>query len=646
MNNVASLDDIFHKRVFAVPDYQRGYAWESRHVREFLEDLELLGPGRYHYTGTVVLHEPQTGSQKMDEDGNTYSIVEIVDGQQRLTTIVLLLDGIRRVLADLSEQGQSLSRGIEKNYIAATEINGQRLFKLSLNADTDHFFRQSILAELPGPEGPQIASERRLAETKTQIFEYLRVNMQRQGTEAETWLRTLYAKVATQLRFTLFQVEDEAEVGVIFEVMNGRGKPLTELERVKNYLLYASTTLDVRSDLGIAVNGAWAEILRQLMSAGLLSNADEDRLLRAHWLAHYDFQPRKWQGSRSVKELFDLRKYAGQHPDLLNKLHVYTEGLRASAVSFCDAYKPNRQDAFAPFQADPSCRAKVVEWSAKLARIGVIAIFLPILLAVRERWPTEPRKYLEILQLAEAFAFRVHRLRERRADAGQAMLFRIGFQVANNAMGFDTAVNRFKMELAYQCSGRTFEALVKEDNPQISNGYGWRGLRYFLYEYEVHLASLQGASPLISWDELDNRELKDTIEHILPQSIDQQPYWRERFGRRDHRRYLHDLGNLTLTKHNSYYLNKEFPIKKGAVDAIDHCYATSPLYVERELTQWQEWNASDIEERRTRLLDWARERWYVDLGSFDGQAHEEEEDGDEIGEDADLLSMSEESENQ
>ena len=94
MNNVVSLADLFHQRVFRVPNYQRGYSWEEQQVREFLEDLELLGPGRFHYTGTVVLNEQGSRQPRMDEDGNAYLTAEIVDGQQRLTTIVLLLDGI------------------------------------------------------------------------------------------------------------------------------------------------------------------------------------------------------------------------------------------------------------------------------------------------------------------------------------------------------------------------------------------------------------------------------------------------------------------------------------------------------------------------------------------------------------------------
>ena len=109
MDNVVSLPTLFQQRLFQVPDYQRGYSWERQQVGEFLDDLELIGPGRLHYTGTVVLHEPEsdTGSI-MDEEGNAYKRVNVVDGQQRLTTIVILLDGIRRCLEDLSDTARNL----------------------------------------------------------------------------------------------------------------------------------------------------------------------------------------------------------------------------------------------------------------------------------------------------------------------------------------------------------------------------------------------------------------------------------------------------------------------------------------------------------------------------------------------------------
>ena len=631
MDNVISLDDLFHKRLFRVPDYQRGYSWEQRQVREFLEDLELLTPGHYHYTGTVVLHESHPEDQRMDKDGNTYVPVDIVDGQQRLTTIVLLLDGVRRSLASFSDAAHGLSQGIVKNFISADEMNGQRLFKLSLNEDTDHFFKESILAEQPGVEGPQITSERRLAAAKQQIADYLEDNALPPESTGEEWLQTLYRKLATQLRFTLYQVGDAAEVGVIFEVMNDRGKPLTDLEKVKNYLLHVSTSLTIPNELAKSVNGAWAEILRQLMSANLVSSDDEDRLLRAHWLTRYNPQPRQWERSRSVKREFDLREFKERHEDLLSRLHTYTEGLRASCISFCDAYQPNRPDAFASFKANPKVRAQVIEWSTKLRRTDYIATFLPLLMAVRQRWPDDPDKYLEVLKLCEAFAFRVYRWNEYRSNAGQTAFFRIGYDLATKSPTFDHTVRAIKAELKHWCKDADFEYQPTAENP--INWYRWGGLRYFLYEYEAALASEQGASPIVTWDELSSRDLQDTIEHILPQSISEQPYWEKMFGTHDHQRYRHDLGNLTLTKHNSTYQNKPFPDKKGKADAVGHCYAKSPLYVERQLTQWDSWDANAIDERRSTLLEWARHRWAIDLGGLQDEVREPTLPDDEFDED-------------
>jgi hypothetical protein len=57
MKNVLSIQELFTGRLFRVPDYQRGYAWEKQHLTDFLEDLELLPTGKNHYTGTIVLHQ-------------------------------------------------------------------------------------------------------------------------------------------------------------------------------------------------------------------------------------------------------------------------------------------------------------------------------------------------------------------------------------------------------------------------------------------------------------------------------------------------------------------------------------------------------------------------------------------------------------
>ena len=516
MNNTKSLQELFNNRVFRVPDYQRGYAWEEQQVREFLDDLELLSPNseRRHYTGTIVLHQPEDIIKKSDDEGTSYAEWHIVDGQQRFTTIVLLLSEISRAL---SEYGSSrgLAKGIRKNYVEARDLDDLPLYKLSLNEDTDDFFKKNILPESPSIAGPQIESAQRLLNAKEQIAGVVAGS----GAGHEKSLRDLYQKVITRLHFNLYEVEKEAEVGVIFEVMNSRGKPLTELEEVKNYLLYAASSFhdvgeDNKKEFAKSVNQAWANILKQLMAAELGSPEEENRMLRTHWLMQYDPQPKNWDGHGSIRSRFDLRKYQGTHgthAELLKELREYVNGLRDASICFCDALNPDRSNAFDNFNGD--IRSDIIRWNGKLVRIRVTATFLPLLMATRTQWPSEPEKYLEIVKLCELFAFRVYRAADKNSDYRQAALFKIAHEVAHG-MEFDDVVRQVKQEMNRGNTKSRFDDFTNIEKPMY--WYKWKGLRYFLYEYEQHLALAKGASPKVSWKEIESGE---SIEHVLPQTI-------------------------------------------------------------------------------------------------------------------------------
>ena len=291
MNDTLSLQELFNGRIFRVPDYQRGYAWEKQQVGEFLDDLALLNSTHRHYTGTIVLYQPADAKGIDDNEGAHYVEADVVDGQQRLTTIVLLLNEIARALSEYPDSG-TLAQGLRKLYVEVKDLDGLPLHKLSLNKDTDGFFKTDVLPATPqGIVGPPVASARRLLDARKQISDYLR-EAEGAQTDREKWLRELRSKITTRLHFSLYEVDTKAEVGVIFEVMNDRGKPLTDLEKVKNYLLYAASALDVtedgRENLVDAVNDAWAYILGLLMDADLGSPANENQMLRAHWLMEYD----------------------------------------------------------------------------------------------------------------------------------------------------------------------------------------------------------------------------------------------------------------------------------------------------------------------------------------------------------------------
>ena len=625
MKDTLCLQDLFHDRIFRVPSYQRGYAWEKLQVGEFLDDLDLLNSSRRHYTGTIVLYQPTNARKVEDNEGTHYVEADVVDGQQRLTTIVLLLNEISQALTKYPGSN-SLAQGIRKKYVDVTDIDGQPLHKLSLNEDIDFFFKSNVLPDTPKTHlGPLMVSEQRLSDAKNQISDYLN---EADGDHAnrEDWLRWLHRKVTNRLHFSLYEVDEEAEVGVIFEVTNDRGKQLTDLEKVKNYLLYAASALNVtpenKGKLTKTVNQAWADILKQLMAAELGSPASEDQLLRAHWLMEYDSQSRKWQGSKSIRGKFDLRTW--RHDELLEALHDYVQGLRNSCVSFCDALSPNRSGSFSSFP--DTSRDEVTLWSKKLTRIGTTATFLPLLMSVRKNWPTDAEGYLEILRLSEKFAFRVYRVARYYSSYRQPAMLHLAYRVAHGQMDFLEVVRKIKSDYGSRQSREAFDEFTNPGSPR--SRYGWTGLRYFLNEYERHLALERGGSPKVPWSETDGA---DSIEHILPQYIGDQPFWQERFDADSHEQYVHDIGNLTLTKGNSSLSNKPFPNKKGDKGTQGYCYEKSLFVQESELAEkWNDWTVATIDERRAMLLRWAKERWHVDFGNNTGDMYDpDDESGDE-----------------
>ena len=105
-------------------------------------------------------------------------------------------------------------------------------------------------------------------------------------------------------------------------------------------------------------------------------------------------------------------------------------------------------------------------------------------------------------------------------------MFHLAHEVYTGAE-FDAVVPKIKQIYNYEDERNNFDEFTDAGTPR--NWYGRKGLKYFLYEYEQHIASEKGASPKLSWDDINRPDLKDTIEHVLPQSIDDRPCWQAHF---------------------------------------------------------------------------------------------------------------------
>lgn len=604
MENLYTIEKVFSGRLFQVPDYQRGYAWEKQQWRDFLDDLALLEENRKHFMGTLILHA-QEGEAISDRFGDSYAVYDVVDGQQRLTTIVIFLDVIGEFLSDVGGY-DDLVTGIRRKYLLTFDRNGQPLAKLTLNEDCRDFFHHNILNN-EAVQGPTIRSHRLLERVQTYFRDYLARQKERRGEEFGRWLEDLRAEVVRRLTLMVYIVDQEADAGILFETMNNRGKPITELEKVKNYLLYLAGKLQLPAehDLVAKVNETWKHIFESLMGAGLGSTDNEDRLLRAHWLMAYDPNPRNWDGSRSIKDRFNLRDYAGHHAQLLADLQEYLHTLFNATTAYVDVLRPGRPGAFQHFAADNPLHREIVLEARKLARVGALASFLPLLMALRLRHSGDGRAYVEVTKLCEKYAFRVYRWLRLRSNAGQTRLFRLGHSFYQGEASLTGLKWRLVRLILRYAPDSAFAARFENED---ENWYQWAGIKYFLYEYERHLAAERRVPVRLDWETVEHRS--DTIEHILPQTKDRRGYWRKRFPRSLYRRWLHDIGNLTLTLDNTALGNRPFQSSPGREGKRD-IYQESVVLMERELAEYDDWTPEAARARREKLRDWALERWQV-----------------------------------
>jgi len=497
-----------------------------------------------------------------DEGGKHYDPVAVVDGQQRLTTFVLFLDAIRRVMAEIPSLVKR-SESILEGFIHVKDPTGQPMYRLILNSDSHDYFVKNVLSPTPSPGGATIPSHSRLSAARDHFTSFLTSKRAKMPPdEFLDWLKRLQDKVLQRMKVTVYTVSDQAEVGVIFEVLNNRGKPLSELEKVKNYLLYLAAKLVVPNSLAEAVNKAWTNIFQRLMRAGIMDSDSEDQVLRAHWLTIYDAEKKNWDGSKSIKKRFNLKDYEKKHGQLCDNLLKYAKTLDDAALAYCDARHPAHSDAFAKWDGAPKVRDQVRKFSEKLRRVNVLAPFLPLFIAARLRFPESADHYLELAKLCEVFAFRVYRLTGHRSNAGQTRLFRIGHELYHSKIAFNDALDTVRALLLRYCPASAFKAEFGPPSPD-SVWYGWPGLKYFLYEYEEHLAG--GKDIHLTWDRVTKANDEKTIEHILPRTP-KDPYWKERFNAQQRRLYTDDIGNLCLTFDNSSYSNKPFPEKRGKLD--------------------------------------------------------------------------------
>lgn len=589
-----TFSSLLEGKLFQIPDYQRGYAWEEKQLKDFTQDIDALIDDKIisHYAGTIVIYQPK---EKPTEDYGTkrLEIVDIVDGQQRLTTCSLYLSIILR---ELIKYGETDFKQEIPNFLK----NGAKS-KLRLNNDTSSFYYDLITTGTPNTKAITI-HQKRLLEGYSYLQNHITEQIKKRKGNTIDYLKNLFDAIIRKLNFSFYTIEVESEIGMTFELMNSRGKELSALELLKNYLMYwvyrNANEQSEKKDLTDTINKSWKETYTNIADC----NGSENQCLRIAWTLYQSYTPKNWKGYSGFKEndVIPLRDFSKKLKDDTKQFILdFTKGLAEISKHYSEIINPtktsgNKYDEYI--------------WLTKIRNAGNIANFLPLMVATKRKY-TEGKisynKYIELLKALENFAFRVFLWEGKRSNTGLSSFYKLAYEIFTEKNSIDSVIEWIYGAINWYSNENEFRTKVKT----ISDWYSWRRLlKYTLYEYELWLLKNEGHNvrPKLDWNDLSDA----TIEHILPQNPKNNSVWKKTWTNKDFHTYIDDLSNLVLTKDNSHYLNFDFDRKKGNAGA-GYCYSNSDIRQERQIAKFDNWTADSCKRRRKVLENWIIKRWGI-----------------------------------
>ena len=626
-SKLQSLSEIFNNRIFRIPDFQRGYSWEERQLDDFWEDLQNLHPNKIHYIGLLTV-EPINNSdiqnvEKWKDDlwllKKGMTAYYVIDGQQRLTTLIILLHEILRTFSE--DEGINFGSKSEWTerflYRSFNQIYKSFVFGYEKDNPSDEFFKTRILEQesSAADKYPETLYTANLMFAKEYFAKKLK-NLSRERKEE------IFDKAVNKLKFNYYEIDDSLDIYVTFETMNNRGKDLSHLELLKNRLIYLSTLLhesdDTKSRLRKDINETWKTVYEYL-GKNKENPLDDDVFLFNHWIMYYTYDRSQ---SDVYADFLLKRKFTAKNVlnSILttNDIKDYIDSLAKCVKKWYYIYNIE--------QSDYSERIK--EQIQKLDRVGMGA-FPPMIMAV---FTKESREDLiwDFLDACERFNFLVFAISHRSSNTQNSNIYRM---TREYYMG-DTDIVTITANIDFLTDGEDEnyyrgwfdlerfrnhikELFLKNDKDGF---YSWNGLRYFLYEYELFLQN--NANTKVRWEDFSKRSKEDTIEHIFPQSATSE-YWKEHFGHlkpSEKRLYLNSLGNLLLLSRskNSKLQNFDFERKKCLKnkDGKDIGYYNGS-YSEIEVSKQTEWTPEQIKERGLLMLQFMEDRWKFRFSDWD-----------------------------
>ncbi|MCU4493417.1 DUF262 domain-containing protein [Acinetobacter guillouiae] len=546
---------------FIIPVYQRNYNWQNKHCAQLLNDLKGLikKNDAPHFFGSIVSSHMQGGKK---ED------FLIIDGQQRLTTISILLIAIVDLLKHkkVIPKDNRLIEKITKKHLVDEYQEDQRKIRLKPIKDDCKAFDALFGDESDFVDGSNVTSN----------FRYFRDRILNENIDIDN----LYDAISRLHIIDIFLEKDD-DPQLIFESLNSTGLELEEGDKIRNFIL-----------MGLSPE------LQEKYYETFWNKIEKNTNFKVSDFFK-DYLTLKLNRTVVIKDIYFIFK------DYVKKNNDDIEALLQDLLDYSKLYAI----ILNPIQYQNNFTSVLI----RLSQLEFTVIY-PILLAILKRWTEKnltDQEVTEILRVTEIFLFR--RLIVGLATNALSKIFAtldkdVTKKVQSNPLASYTEIYKYVL-------------LNKEESSRFPND---EEFEQALFSRNIYAMSSKNKAYLFSF--LENGESKEqvnvierikdgiyTIEHIMPQTLSQ--IWQKELGEKSqqiHEKWLHTLPNLTLTGYNSKYSNRPF---KDKLD-IENGFKDSNLRLNQYVRECQKWTEDELIERQNHMSKNSLKLWYYPTTTY------------------------------
>ncbi len=585
-----NLDGVIEKGVFEIPSYQRGYAWQIRQLKDFWNDLEHVSKlgDKFHYMHSLTLRESENELES--------SAFEIIDGQQRLATSLILLGLLAKTIQNKDPKYSLINLepilsykyyGLSEAFRAITEEEKDlKAFKTSFYyaknlIDAYAFFKEKI--------------------SDTPV-----------GT-----LEKMFDALIKKMLFSVVELNDSRiDPFSSFETINNRGKDLSTLELFKNRLHFVAHKIcdgKKLEKLQNEINDTYTRIYYDL------SHFKDDHLegFLKHFVAYYygekgDFKKRLLEMEFNAHKRYTDNTNFDDEYERIDHLLFY---LSYSSKVWHFLHTPDEKAIALIFDDNRKLEMEITPKMHglldKMRRLNALSdnAFLPLLLSLltiqlvgrsANEQPYTTKELEGLLEYLERFGFLIYGVAGKNTAKNEWIELAFEAFRAYRYGEENTAIKKLPtLEKSFFKGEHSGLELLEENIYSKKNTEKWyqwgKALNYLLYEYELH----HNPETTLNFD-----SSLESIEHILPQKPDQGYSAKEKsWAKNPH--IVHALGNLLLIPKNANSSLSNKPFEEKRKEYLKGSYS------EKEVAKNASFGITEIQERSEKLLDFLIARYRI-----------------------------------